>query len=403
MAQIIVARSFNQAVNETVQKRIFVGENDVLVNPSLTPLLTLVTKIGNRKKSVSSTRVEWIEDDFAGVWGVVSNGTTDYSSVATTIAVADGTLFSVGDLVAIPKAASSSAAEEIVRVTVIATNTLTIVRGIGGAGADTIGATVDIRIVSSAYAEGAAFGVDRSVTKAVKISYTQIFRRPVKVTKTMAAQSQFGPSNERVYQRKKKLEELRREMESAGLWSRASESLASPATIRTTMGLKSRIVTNVYNANTTLTESAFLSFAEQAFSTYYEGQEKLLLAAPKVISAMDFFADGKLKLEPEANVYGVKLQRYVTSHGTFMISRDLMLQNSPNTALGAGHEAFALDVDSIEFAPLSGNGENRDTQLLTDVVKDGSDVYADEYICEGAWVVRHEARHARLYNCSAFS
>jgi len=36
--------------------------------------------------------------------------------------------------------------------------------------------------------------------------------------------------------------------------------------------------------------------------------------------------------------------------------------------------------------------------LLIDVVKDGADLYRDEYLTEGAWVIRFEKRHARIYN-----
>lgn len=404
MATLTVARSVDQAISETVQKRVFLGEQDILLNPSLTPILTLVTKIGNRKKTTASTRVEWIEDDYVGYWGQANN-TTDYSSVATSIAVVDSTLFAYGDLIAIPKLATSSAAEEVARVLASANNSITLTRGIGGAGADTIGASADIRIIASAFSEGDSFGAVRNTTKQVKISYTEIFRRPVTITKSMVAQAQFGPSNERLFQRRKSLEEIRRQIEQAGLFSRPSESLAlgAPGTTRTTMGLKSRIVTNVYNANTTLTEGGLESFAELAFSTYYQGNEKLLVAAKKVISAFDYFALGHQRTEQSQEIYGVKVRRYVTSHGEFLITRDLLLDNGPVGGLGPGHEAYALDVDSIEFAPLAGNGENRDTQLLTDVIKQGQDYYADEYLCEGAWVVRFEQRHARLYNLAGYA
>src|SRR6185437_7284177 len=146
MAAITVARSIDQAYTETVQKRHFIGENDVLLNPSMTPILTLVTKIGNRKKPTNSARVEWEEDDYLSVFGQVSNGTTNYSSVATTISVVDATLFGVGDLVAFPQAPSASAVEEVARVTANtggAGGVLTLTRGIGGSGANTIGATAD--------------------------------------------------------------------------------------------------------------------------------------------------------------------------------------------------------------------------------------------------------------------
>lgn len=404
MPTIQVARSVDQAFQETVQKRVFLGEQDVLLNPNLTPLFTLVTKIGNRKKTTASTRVEWIEDDFVGYWGQANN-TTDYSSVATQITVVDGTLFAYGDLFAVPKTPGSSAAEEVCRVTAVAANVLTITRGIGGAGADTIGASADLRILASAYAEGDSFGTPRTTSKAVKISYTQIWRRPVQITKSMVAQAQFGPSNERLYQRRKALEEQRRGIEQAGLFSRPSEnlSLGAPGTIRTTMGVKSRIVTNVYNANTTLTEGGMESFAEMAFSTYFQGNEKLLVSSKRVISAFDYFALGHQRTEQSQEIYGVKVRRFVTSHGEFLITRDLLLDNGPVGGNGPGHEAYALDVDSIEFAPLAGNGENRDTQLLTDVIRQGQDSYSDEYLTEGAWVIRFEQRHARIYNVAAYA
>ena len=82
-ADIIVPRSVFQAIAENVQKRIFVGEDDILLNPSLTPILTMTTNMGNRKRTTGSTRVEWIEDDFYAVWGQMSNATATLSSVAT--------------------------------------------------------------------------------------------------------------------------------------------------------------------------------------------------------------------------------------------------------------------------------------------------------------------------------
>lgn len=171
MAAIIVPRSVDQAIVETIQKRVVIGEKDVLLNPSLTPVMTLITKMGNRKKTAASTRIEWFEDDYVGVWGQ-ANGSGDYSNSVTSVTVVDGTLFAAGDLVAVPKVSTNSAAEEIVRVTAVAGNVLTIVRGIGGAGADTIGQTADLRVLSSAFAEGAAYGTPRTTASVPKISYT---------------------------------------------------------------------------------------------------------------------------------------------------------------------------------------------------------------------------------------
>lgn len=405
MADITVARSFYQAQAETVQRRYFVGEKDILLDPDITPLLALTTNAGNRRKPAISTRVEWIEDDYVPVFGQAA-AASDYASNVTQINVVDATLFNTGDLVAVAKSASSSAAPEVVRVTgytVGTPGTLTITRNIGGAGADTISASNDLRILGPAFAEGDNFPGMRSTTKVVQISYTQIFRTSVQITKSMAAQLQFGAQNERLYQRDVKLKEHKRAIESSGLWSRANETLVAgaPGTIRTTMGFKPRIVTNITNANTTLTEGGFLSFAQQAFLNY-AGPRKVLIAAPNVISALDYFADGKLRLTPGDKVLGVTVQRYFTTHGEFLVVRNRLMQNGTNGQGFAG-DAYAIDVASIEFAPLNGNGVNRDTHLLENVVLNGSDQYQDEWLTEGAWVIRFEKRHALLYNSTAFA
>jgi len=400
-----VSRSINQAITETVQKRVFFGEGDILLNPNLAPIYVFMTKVGGRKPT-GAARVEFVEDDYVTVWGQTSEGSTDVSSVATNFKVVDATIFAVNDLIAFPKADASSAAEEIARVTAISggTNgTLTVTRGIGGAGADTIGATSDIRVVAPAYAEGAAYGTVRSTSKVVRITYTQILRTPSKVTYSMAAQTQFGVSDERALQREKAQQEHLRSLESLMLWGRASEALASPATIRTAMGLKARITTNLTNGNGTLTETGFELFAESAFSKDYHGREKLLAAAPRVISALDFFHNGKIRERPLEEIHGVKVRRVGTTHGDFIVVNHKLLEDGPLGGIGWGDEAYSIDMDSVEFAYLAGNGENWNTQLLTDVVKDGTHVYADEWLTEGSPVIRHEARHARIYNVINFA
>lgn len=403
MADITVARSFYQAQSENVQRRYFVGEKDILLDPDITPLLALTTNAGNRRKPAISTRVEWIEDDYVPVFGQAAGG-SDYASNVTSIAVVDATLFNTGDLVAVGKVVSSQAAPEVVRVTAYtpgSPGSLTITRNIGGAGADTISASNDLRILGPAMAEGDNFPGMRSTTKVVQTSYTQIFRTSIQITKSMAAQLQFGAQNERLYQRDVKLKEHKRAIESSGLWSRANETLVAPSTVRTTMGFKSRIATNITNGNTTLTESGFLSFAEQAFLNY-AGPRKVLIAAPRIISGLDYFADGKLRLQPGDKVLGVTVQRYFTTHGEFLVVRNRLMQNGVN-AQGFAGDAYAVDIASVEFAPLNGNGVNRDTHLLENVVLNGSDNFQDEWLTEGAWCIRFEKRHALLNNVTAFA
>jgi hypothetical protein len=169
-----VARSFDQFVTDTTNVR-DVSEQMVLLEPDAAPLFVL-TNAAKRKQPTIGPRFEWVEDSEVSLWGQ-SSQTVDYSSVATNILVADGTLFGVGDIVAVPKAQSSSAAPEVVLVTAIATNTLTITRGVGSSGADTISATGSLRILASAFKEDDNVGQQRYTAKVVQISYASSTER----------------------------------------------------------------------------------------------------------------------------------------------------------------------------------------------------------------------------------
>src|SRR5690242_6101173 len=139
----------------------------VLLEPDAAPLFVL-TNAAKRKQPTIGPRFEWVEDTEVSLWGQSSAG-ADVASNTTSILVADGTLFGVGDICAVPKAQSSSAAPEVFLVTAISSNTLTITRGVGGSGADTIPQTGSIRILASAFKEDDNVGQQRYTAKTVQI------------------------------------------------------------------------------------------------------------------------------------------------------------------------------------------------------------------------------------------
>lgn len=400
-----VARSFNQFVTDTTNVR-DVSEQMVLLEPDAAPLFVL-TNSAKRKQPTLGPRFEWVEDNEVSLWGQ-SSQTVDYSSAATNILVADGTLFGVGDIVAVPKAQSSSAAPEVFLVTTIATNTLTITRGIGGSGADTIPATGSLRILASAFKEDDNIGQQRYTSKTVQISYAQIFKTPVKVTHTAASTKQYGaPQGERKYQLVKALIRHRSEIEAAGLWSRASESMNSPSSRWTTMGWLSRIATNKTDANTTATITTWNTFSETAFR--YGEKQKLLLCAPKVISALNFYSQNKLLTRVGDTVFGVKIARFEMALGEFMLANDYRLGTAdigyPSGTNNFASHAYSIDLPSVAMRYLQGGGDNLigDTKLFENVLPDGSTTRTDEYRSQLGWEIRHERKHAWLFDLSGYS
>jgi|SRR5579864_452975 len=401
-----VARSFNQMVSDTTQVR-DVSEQMVLLEPDASPLFVF-TNAAKRKQPTIAPRFEWVEDNEVALWGQSNNGTTDYTSVATNILVADGTLFGVGDICAVPKAQSSNAAPEVFLVTAIATNTLTITRGVGGSGADTIAATGSIKILASAFREDDNIGAQRYTAKTVQISYAQIFKTPVKVTHTAASTKQYGaPQGERKYQLVKALIRHRSEIEAAGLWSRASESLASPSSRWTTMGWLPRIATNKTDASTTLTLTNFNTFGETAFR--WGEKQKLFLCSAKILAALNFFSQNKLLTRVGDTVFGVKISRFELALGEFMLANDYRLSTAeigyPSGGNNFYSHGYSIDLPSIAWRYLQGGGDNLlgDTKLFENVLPDGSTTRTDEYRTQGGWEIRHERKHAWLFDVSSYS
>lgn len=399
-----VARSFDQFVTDTTNVR-DVSEQMVLLEPDAAPLFVL-TNAAKRKQPTIGPRFEWVEDTEVSLWGQ-SSQTVDYSSVATNILVADGTLFGVGDIVAVPKAQSSSAAPEVVLVTAISTNTLTITRGVGSSGADTISATGSLRILASAFREDDNIGQQRYTAKVVQISYAQIFKTPVKVTHTAASTKQYGaPQGERKFQLVKALIRHRSEIEAAGLWSRASESLATPSSRWTTMGWLSRIATNKTDASTTATITTWNTFAETCFR--YGEKQKLLLCAPKVISALNFYSQNKLLTRVGDTVFGVKIARFEMALGEFLLANDYRLGTADIGFPGGNsfsNHAYSIDLPSVAIRYLQGGGDNLigDTKLYENILPDGSTTRTDEYRSQIGWEIRHEKKHAWIFDLSAYA
>lgn len=401
-----VARSFDQAATDTTQVR-DVSEQMVLLEPDASPLFVM-TNAAKRKQPSIAPRFEWVEDNEVALWDSVNNGTTNYASNATNILVTDGTLWGVGDIFVVPKAQSSNAAPEVCLVTAISTNTLTITRNVGASGADTIGATVSLKILASAFKEDDNIGQQRYTAKTVQTSYCQIFKTPVKVTHTMASTKQYGaPQGERKYQLVKALIRHRTEIEQAGLWSRASESLALPGSRWTTMGWLPRISTNKTDASTTLTLTGFNTFGETAFR--WGEKQKLLITAPKILSALNFFSQNKLLTRVGDTVFGVKISRFQLALGEFLLANDYRMSTSeigfPAGTNSFNNHAYSIDLPSIAWRYLQGGGDNLigDTKLFENILPDGSTVRTDEYRTQGGWEIRHERKHAWLFDVSAYS
>lgn len=354
-----------------------------LLEPNAAPLTVLLKQVEGKKKEAINPKFNWIEDELAPRWDAV-NYTTGYTAGATSIAVDNGAYFRAGDVI---KNATSG---EQMLVTAVSTNTLTVTRGWGSTSAATAADDDVITILSNASEEGSTSPTSKTTKEVTKTNYTQIIKTPFEVTNTEDASEMYG-GKDITYLQKKAGIEHKKDIERVFLFGEPKEDTTGSKPRRFTGGLNYFISTNRQDAGGTLTEAEFETFCRSVFR--YGASKKVLLASPILISAINTWANGKLNTVPSDKTYGIDVKEYLTGHGTLLIVKHNLLEQSY-----AGY-GFAIDMDNIKIRPLRG----RDTTLKTNIQAADSDTRKDQYLTETGLQVDLEKTHGILYNVTSFA
>lgn len=408
MAQINSVVTTN-AINTQTRLIRDVSNEIYMLYPQVGTILTFLSHPAlQRKFETRQPKFEWFEDDYTARWAANGTTTVANTTASTVITVTDGTNWVAGDLGYIPRAINSATVGEIFRVTAVNSNALTVVRGINGQ-VMTVDPSAAIAILGPAYEENSSRPNPKQTTPDAKTGYTQIFRHPFSFSATQMAAATYGaPNGEFERTKRKRFQEHKRDINRAFLWGAATESFSggpSGYPIRTTAGLNSVITTNVLDGGTTLTKSKWEEFLRMGFA-YGDADTKFLFASPRVVSAINLWAQNFLDVTPRDTQYGLRVTQLESNHGRLMLVMDRMLEDptSSNTN-GFGGWAFIVNPEDLELKILAGNGVNRDTKYVEYDIENqnGVDGMIGEYITEIGLAVRNEKHHAKLYNVVASS
>ncbi len=163
-----------------------------IVSPYETPLLDA---LGDPLKAAMSTYHEWLEDSLLPNKDAVNDNTFTDPDVDTDFIVDHGERFQVGDEVQI------EGSEELMLVTGVSSDTLTVVRGYGGTTAEDLVDDQVINILGNAALEGADKPTARFTNRVRKGNYAQIFTAAVEVSGSDLAARQLGLADELDYQK----------------------------------------------------------------------------------------------------------------------------------------------------------------------------------------------------------
>jgi hypothetical protein len=352
---------------DLIGKKQSVVDEILLLNQHQTPLLNLL----GFAEAVTQTSHQWFEDEMVNDETKV-NGAKLVSD--TSIVVVDGSIFRANDVIKI--------GEELLKVTAVSTNTLTVVRGYAGTVAAAIAdqAKVEFQFVEGV--EGADARAARYKARAAKSNKTQIFDDTIQLSGTAQAVTQYGISDLYEYEKQKKQLELALQLEKALINGVAYEN----GNVRQMAGVRSFVQTNVADAANAAVTANLINDSLQGI---YEkggfasgGNYKIMVPAKqkRAVSAID---NNKLFITQAENSRGQVVDQFVSDFGQF----EIVLNNNLDAK-----EMLIVDTNRMAIRPLVGR------EFFHKYMGDQGDYVTGTLVGEYTLEFKQEKAHARIKN-----
>jgi hypothetical protein len=348
------------------------------LEPSEIPFVTMLTNSEFGTRNAASTKIEWPETEDIPAITVAA---ASFLVGATSFAVAAGTgaYFKPNDLI------RNDLTGEVMRIDSVATDTLTVVRGIGagGTGVASVGSADTIVRLSNASISGGTLPAIRMARFVFNFNYCQITRDPVSVTNDGNKVKMYG-GNFLDFAKKQKRREHLKSLERTLFWGKrdlkTDSAVAGTAGYPQFMcgGLVSFISANITNLNGgTLSTTNLEAGLRSIFR--YGSQRRIAFCSPLAFSALANFSLSKLATPTGLSVYGVKAKQYITGAGDelfLVLKRDWLDYpvGSASTNTPTGGTMVIVDPDNVNIAWL------RQTSWLPDRQAPDADAQTGEYL-----------------------
>lgn len=355
-----------------------------VLDPETSQFMTMLMKLPSNRSI--RERIEWEEDELLPNYAHASIALTP---VATSIALGagEGAYFEVGDRVKVAETG------EVLIVTAISTDTLTVTRAAGSVIATGTTDTTPLYIIlPRVYDEGADVGALKQVKRVLGYNYQQIFRNPFGFTGTQQEIALWGNPSDPAREAAKKAVEHKRDMEHVAFFGVRSPGAFTDSESRTAGGLYEAIVTRKQNAGGTLTYATLDGFLRGCFN--HGSYNKVIFASPLAAGAMSaLLTNNWVRARPDDNVFGAKVNSWV--NGAYGTAVPVIVKREwgrfAEGVQDPGNSLFVVDLDFVEKRTL------RSTRLLKDRQSPGVDAQINEYLTECSFVFAQEKTHGYLF------
>ena len=355
-----------------------------IISPYETPLLDA---LGDPMREATSTHHEWLEDELLPNKDVINDSTFSDPAADTDFVVDNGSRFRVGDQIQV------EGSEELMLVTGIATNTLTVVRGYAGTTSENLADNKVINILGNAALEGADKPGARFTNRGRCGNYTQIFTATVEVSGTDMAASQLGLADEMDYQKQERLRELIRDMENTALngGQPASSPEGSGSLRRSMKGILQHLATNVFHTGDagfptgTDLDEAKINYVLRKIWENSSGNVDLIVVGGFQKRKINTFCAGSRSYGANDTTFTDMVSVYESDFG---VCKVITTRWMPQDA------ALLLDSSRINILPLAGRS------FHFKPLASGGDYECGELIGEYTVELKNEAAHGLIRNLS---
>ncbi len=335
-----------------------------IISPYETPLLDA---LGDPLREAVSTHHEWLEDELLPNKDAINDDTFTDPDVDTEFDVDNGSRFRAGDQIQI------EGSEELMLVTGIDGDTLTVVRGYAGTTAEDLADNQVINILGNAALEGADKPGVRFTNRNRCGNYTQIFTAAVDVSGSDMAASQLGLADEMDYQKQERLRELIRDLENTIInGGEPSSNPEGSGTVRRTMkGVIQHLATNVFHTG----DSGFPSGSDldEAKVNYVlrkiwessSGNVDLIVVGGFQKRKVNGFADGSRSFSAADVTYKDMISIYESDFGVCRVATTRWLPQDAVLFVDSSRvSVLPLAGRSFHFKPLASGGDYESGQLI---------------------------------------
>lgn len=310
-----------------------------LISPFDTPLLDA---IGSPRYGARSTRHDWYEDRLNPNSGFVNN-VGGYDDSVTSWIVDDGGVFRAGDVI------KPEGGEEVLQITAVAGDTLTVTRGYGGATPESVNDDQQINVIGHAALEGEDAPGANHRARQKRENYTQIFTETVAISGSMEAVGVHAVEREFDYQVIQRLRELMRGLEQTVIGGfKSSSNPQGSASQRRTMG---GLLQFISGADAVVEDQSGAALTEDILNASLRsvwergGRPTAIVCNGFQKRKISNFIQSARRFEPESSALKNVVDVYESDFG---IQQVVLSRWAPDDKI------LMLDLDKIQVLPLQG-------------------------------------------------